>query len=92
MVAHHGSKRCNLQPGDLFGSGTASGIGDSSAGRLLEVTRDGSNPVILANSETHIYLADGDEVIFAARPRRTGYVSIQFGEYWRTVTEALKPA
>ena len=32
MVAHHTSNGCNLQPGDLFGSGTLSGTAPGSAG------------------------------------------------------------
>ena len=88
MVAHHTSNGCNLQPGDLFGSGTISGSAPGSEGCLLEMTRGGRNPVPLPNGETRSYLADGDEVIFRATARRDGYVSIGFGECRGTVTEA----
>jgi fumarylacetoacetase len=89
MVAHHTSNGCNLQPGDLFGSGTVSGTAPGSEGCLLEMTRGGRNPVSLPNGETRTYLADGDEVIFRATARRDGYVSIGFGECRGTVTGAL---
>ena len=72
MVAHHTSNGCNLQPGDLFGSGTVSGTEPGSDGCLLEMTRGGRNPVALPNGETRTYLADGDEVILPRhrKPRR----------------------
>ena len=80
MVAHHTSNGCNLQPGDLFGSGTLSGTEPGSAGCLLEMTRGGRNPFTLPNGETRRYLEDGDEVIFQAHCRRPGRVTIGFGE------------
>ena len=89
MVAHHSSNGCNLQPGDLFGSGTVSGTERGSAGCLLEMTHGGRDAVTLPNGETRTYLSDGDEVIFRGEARRTGYASIGFGECRGTVTEAL---
>ena len=89
MVAHHTSNGCNLQPGDLFGSGTVSGTGPGSAGCLLEMTRAGQKPFTLPDGETRAYLLDGDEVIFRGRAQKDGYASIGFGECRGTVTEAL---
>ena len=80
MVAHHTSNGCNLQPGDLFGSGTLSGTEPGSAGCLLEMTRGGRDPVRLPNGESRRYLEDGDEVIFQAHCSRPGRVTIGFGE------------
>jgi fumarylacetoacetase len=92
MVAHHSSNGCNLQPGDLFGSGTVSGTVAGSAGCLLEMTRGGRDRVTLPNGETRAYLEDGDEVIFVGQAHRAGYASIGFGECRGTVAEASKPA
>jgi fumarylacetoacetase len=92
MVAHHTSNGCNLQPGDLFGSGTVSGTAAGSEGCLLEMTRGGRNPVTLPNGETRTYLIDGDEVIFRGTAYRNGYASIGFGECRGTVTQALQLA
>jgi len=89
MVAHHTSNGCNLEPGDLFGSGTVSGTEAGSEGCLLEMTRGGRNRVTLPNGETRTYLLDGDEVIFRGTARRDGYAPIGFGECRGTVTEAL---
>ena len=41
LVAHHTVGGCNLQPGDLFGSGTLSGPGPDQAGSMLELTQGG---------------------------------------------------
>jgi len=80
MATHHASNGCNLVPGDLLGSGTASGPTDESRACLLEATVRGSVPLTLPDGETRAWLEDGDEVIFRARARREGYVPIGFGE------------
>lgn len=76
MIAHHTSNGCNLQPGDLLGSGTVSGPTDESRACFLEHTESLSLP----NGESRLYLEDGDEVTFKARARRQGYVAVGFGE------------
>jgi len=76
MIAHHTSNGCNLQPGDLLGSGTVSGPTDESRACLLECTE----PLRFPNREIRRYLEDGDEVIFKGRAKREGFVSIGFGE------------
>jgi len=80
MIAHHTSNGCNLQPGDLLGTGTISGPDQASCGSLLETTLGGKDPLVLASGEERRFLEDGDEVILRARGRREGCVSIGFGE------------
>jgi fumarylacetoacetase len=80
LLAHHASGGCNLQPGDLFGSGTISGPVPESAGCLLELTKGGREPVALADGVTRRFLEDGDAVSFRAVCRRDGYAPIGFGE------------
>ena len=80
MVAHHSVNGCSLQPGDLFGSGTLSGVTTDSCGSLLEITAGGKQALELASGETRTFLEDGDEIIFRARCQREGYASIGFGE------------
>ncbi len=80
MVAHHTSNGCNLQSGDLFGTGTLSGTEPGTAGCLLESTFGGRDAFKLQNGETRRYLEDGDEVIFRAHGHRAGFASIGFGE------------
>ena len=80
LVAHHSVNGCQLQPGDLFGSGTLSGPDQSQLGSLLEITEGGKHPVELASGEVRRFLEDGDEIIFRARCKREGFASIGFGE------------
>ena len=80
LVTHQTSNGCNLQPGDLLGSGTISGTTQESRGCLLELTARGKNPVTLPNGESRRFLEDGDEVILRGICRREGAVTIGFGE------------
>ncbi|MBY0339071.1 MAG: fumarylacetoacetase [Acetobacteraceae bacterium] len=79
MVAHHASNGCNLNPGDLMGSGTISGPDAAGYGSLLESTAGGKQPLTLASGETRTFLQDGDEVTLTARAEREGFVPIGFG-------------
>jgi fumarylacetoacetase len=90
VVAHQASNGCNLQPGDLLGSGTISGTGPGSAGSMLELTQGGQNPLQLPGGETRAFLADGDEVIQRGRCEAEGAVPIGFGEAAGVVKPAPK--
>ena len=80
IVAHHSSNGCNLQPGDLIGTGTLSTDNDEGLGSLLEIGRGGKQPIELPNGETRSFLEDGDEVILKAWCEAEGAVRIGFGE------------
>jgi fumarylacetoacetase len=80
MLAHHTVNGCNLQPGDLLGSGTLSGARPEQAGSLLELSAGGKNALTLANGETRTFLEDGDAIILRAWCEREGYQRIGFGE------------
>ena len=90
MVAHHTSNGCNLEPGDLFGTGTVSGPEPGSYGSLLELAWRGTKPVALPNGETRRFLEDGDEMIFRARAKRDGFATIGFGECRGRIEPALQ--
>lgn len=62
MLAHHTLSGCNLNSGDLMGSGTQSGPNAGEAGSLLELSIGGKHPIQLPNSETRTFLIDGDEL------------------------------
>lgn len=79
MVAHHSSGGCNLQPGDLIGTGTISGPTRAELSSLLELTMGGTEPVTLPNGERRGFLEDGDEISLTAHCQRSGFVSIGFG-------------
>jgi len=80
MVAHHSSGGCNLEAGDVFGTGTISGPTPAGYGSLMEITDDGKLFTDLASGERHGFLEDGDEVIFRAHCHGDGRVPIGFGE------------
>src|SRR5207302_3086515 len=80
IVAHHSANGCNLQPGDLIGTGTLSTDSASGLGSLLEITQGGKQPIQLANGETRTFLEDGDEVTLKAWCEAEGAVRIGFGE------------
>ncbi|WP_025131683.1 fumarylacetoacetase [Pseudomonas sp. PH1b] len=88
MVAHHSVNGCQLQAGDLFGSGTLSGPENGQFGSLLEITEGGKKPIELASGEVRKFLEDGDEIILRGRCRREGFASIGFGECRGTVQPA----
>ena len=85
MVAHHTMNGCNLQPGDLLGTGTLSGPTLDQACALIELTSGGKNPIQLANGEQRIWLQDGDTVILRGWCERPGAARIGFGECVGTV-------
>ncbi|HUR92589.1 MAG TPA: fumarylacetoacetase [Gemmatimonadaceae bacterium] len=89
MLTHHASNGCNLRPGDLLASGTVSGSSEDSRGCLMELTSRGARPVALPNGEQRRFLEDGDEVLMRGCCRRTGFVSIGFGECRGVVEPAL---
>jgi fumarylacetoacetase len=80
IVAHHSSNGCNLQPGDLIGTGTLSTDQASGLGSLLEISQGGKQPVQLANGETRSFLEDGDEITLRAWCEAEGAPRIGFGE------------
>lgn len=102
MLTHHASNGCNMQPGDLLGSGTVSGKTKGSRGCLLELTWNGDafasppklvpgtdrTPIVLPTGEERKFLADGDEVIIRGYCEREGFRRIGFGECRGIITPA----
>jgi fumarylacetoacetase len=80
MVTHHTVNGCNLQTGDLLGTGTQSGPAPEEAGSLLELTDGGKRPLTLVSGESRTFLEDGDRVILRGWCERSGCARIGFGE------------
>jgi fumarylacetoacetase len=91
MVAHHTSNGCNLEVGDLMGSGTVSGPEPESWASLLELSRGGREPIVLPTGETRRFLEDGDEVVLRGYCERAGFARIGFGECRAIIEPAVKP-
>jgi len=88
LVAHHTVNGCNLQPGDLFGSGTLSGPTLDQAAALVELTVGGKQPLQLPNGETRTYLQDGDAIVLRGWCEKPDAARIGFGECRGTVLPA----
>jgi len=89
MIAHHTSGGCNLQAGDLLGTGTISGPDPAGCGSILETTLGGKNSVPLPSGQERRFLEDGDEVILRARAAREGFVPIGFGDCRAAILPAI---
>lgn len=85
LIAHHTVNGCNLQPGDLLGSGTLSGVEREQAGSLLEMTAGGKEPITLPSGEARTFLQDGDTLELAGWCARPGARRIGFGPCVGTV-------
>lgn len=88
MLTHHASNGCNLQPGDLLGTGTQSGPNAEEGGSLLELSLGGKQALSLPNGETRTFLLDGDTVILRGYAVKDGARRIGFGDCAATITPA----
>ena len=87
QLTHHTIAGCNVQVGDLMGSGTISGPTPNSYGSLLEITWNATKPLTLANGEERTFIQDGDTLIMKGHCEKDG-LRIGFGE----VTGKILPA
>ena len=85
MLAHHTSNGCNLQPGDLLGSGTLSGPKEGTYASLMELSANGKTPIPLPGGETRTFLQDGDTVTLRAYCQQGGAARIGLGEVSGTI-------
>jgi fumarylacetoacetase len=88
LIAHHTSNGCNLQIGDVLATGTISGPTEASAGCLLELTRNGTQPILLPTGESRTFLADGDEIILNGFCEAPSHPRIGLGECRATILPA----
>ncbi|WAR11118.1 FAAA-like protein [Mya arenaria] len=88
QLAHHTVTGCNINPGDLMGSGTISGEMEDSFGSMLELCWKGTKTIELENGVTRKFLKDGDEVIMTGFCNGNGY-KVGFGTCVGKVLPAL---
>ena len=81
IIAHHSSNGCNLQPGDLIGTGTLSTDAAGGLGSLLEISVGGKQPIELVTGEKRSFLEDGDEITLRAWCEGEAGVRIGFGDW-----------
>jgi fumarylacetoacetase len=85
LVTHHTVNGCNLQPGDLLGSGTLSGPKPEQGGSMLELSMGGKQKITLPNGEQRTFMEDGDTIILRGHCERAGAVRIGLGEVCGTL-------
>jgi fumarylacetoacetase len=88
MITHHTVNGCNLQAGDLLGTGTLSGPEVGQEGSLLELNHGGKTPIDLPWGEQRVFLQDHDEIIMRAQCQKPGYPTISLGQCAGTVLPA----
>jgi len=80
LLAHLTCGGAPVRTGDLYASGTVSGPARDQLGCLLELTRNGTEPIALGDGSQRAFLEDGDEVVIGATaPGQDGEI-ISFGE------------
>lgn len=89
QLTHHTIAGCNVQVGDLMGSGTISGPTPNSYGSLLEITWNATKPLTLANGEQRTFIQDGDTVTMKGFCEKEG-VRIGFGAVSGKVLPAIQ--
>jgi fumarylacetoacetase len=90
MVAHLTSNGASLRTGDLLGSGTISGPSPDQRGSLLELSWNGSQPLLLGGQE-RTFLADGDEVVLRGRAPAADGGTLRLGQVAGTVLASPHP-
>jgi fumarylacetoacetase len=88
QLAHHTTSGCQMNAGDLLGSGTISGAEKHERGSLLELSWGGKEPLTLDTGETRTFIEDGDTITLTGTAKGDGY-QIGFGTCTGTVQAAL---
>lgn len=89
QIAHHTVNGCNLNVGDMMGSGTISGKSEDSYGSMLELGWAGSKPVQLNDGTERKFINDNDTVVMRGNCEKEG-VRVGFGEVRTKLLPARK--
>ncbi|GLB49492.1 fumarylacetoacetase [Neptunitalea lumnitzerae] len=84
QLVHHTINGCNIQVGDLYGSGTISGKDSGSYGSMLELSWNTTKPIALGNGITRTFLEDGDTIIMKGYAEKDT-IRVGFGEVNTTI-------
>jgi fumarylacetoacetase len=89
QLAHHTVNGCNVNSGDMMGSGTISGSTPDSFGSMLELTWRGAKPLKLSDGSERKFINDNDTVILKGFCKNEN-VRIGFGECRTKLLPAIK--
>lgn len=87
QLAHHTINGCNINVGDLMGSGTISGPDPSEYGSMMELTWRGTKPITLKDGSQRKFVNDHDTLILRGYCEKEG-IRVGFGECTATVLPA----
>lgn len=88
QLAHQTVNGCNINPGDMYGSGTISGPTPDSFGSMLELAWKGTKPLTLSDGSQRKFILDNDTVIMRGYSSNDR-VRIGFGEVMTTILPAI---
>ena len=79
QLAHATATGTNVRAGDLIASGTVSGLEATALGSLLEMTRNGVEPIRLDDGTNRTFLEDADRITLRGWCTSDGAPRIGFG-------------
>ena len=88
QLAHHTVNGCNINCGDMMGSGTISGHETNSFGSMLELTWKGTKPLTMKDGSERKFINDNDVVIMRGYSKNDT-IKIGFGEVRTKVLPAI---
>ncbi|KAF0129394.1 MAG: fumarylacetoacetase [Bacteroidetes bacterium] len=78
QLAHQTVAGCNINTGDLYGSGTISGPTPDSYGSMLELCWKGTKPIQMKDGSERVFIQDHDTITMKAYAKKDG-LRIGFG-------------
>lgn len=88
QLAHQTVNGCNVNVGDMYGSGTISGPTPDSFGSMLEIAWKGTRPVKMPDGSQRVFIHDNDTVIMRGYCIKDD-LRIGFGEAATRILPAL---
>jgi fumarylacetoacetase len=79
QLTHQTVAGCNINPGDMYASGTISGPTPDSFGSMLELSWKGTQPLKMNDGSERKFIHDYDTIIMKATAQKNG-LHIGFGE------------
>ncbi len=89
QLAHQTINGCNVNVGDLYGSGTISGPTPDSFGSMLELAWKGTKPITMPDGSQRSFIHDHDTIVMKAWAENQD-VRIGFGEAVTTILPAIQ--
>jgi fumarylacetoacetase len=90
QLAHQTVNGCNINVGDMYGSGTISGHTPDSYGSMLELAWKGTKPLKMPDGSERTFILDNDTVIMKGYCEKEG-LRIGFGEVSTKILPVKNP-